>query len=142
MRFPEVYIFGAPIESTGPGMVSSLFVKSPSGAHTSRGFDYSTLLLYVLLLYITAICTITQHYCYVYHYSTLMICILLLYITAMCTIKLNYCYVHHYSTLLLCIPFTACMLRSYPPSPLELTHGLISSICPVNYLPYAAVGNE
>ena len=30
MYFPKIYIFEAPIESTGPGMVSSYFVKSPS----------------------------------------------------------------------------------------------------------------
>ena len=34
-----MYIFGAPIESEGPGMVSSLFVKSPAGAHSSRRLD-------------------------------------------------------------------------------------------------------
>ena len=28
MRFSKMYIFGAPIESKGPGMVSSYFVKS------------------------------------------------------------------------------------------------------------------
>ena len=32
MRFLEIYIFGAPIELEGPGMVSSQFVKSPSSA--------------------------------------------------------------------------------------------------------------
>ena len=30
LRFPKMYIFGAPIDSTGPGMVSFKFVKSPS----------------------------------------------------------------------------------------------------------------
>ena len=34
-----MYIFRAPIESEGPGMVSSLFVKCPVGARASRGLD-------------------------------------------------------------------------------------------------------
>ena len=29
MRFSKMYIFGDPIESEGPGMVSSKFMKSP-----------------------------------------------------------------------------------------------------------------
>ena len=36
MRFSKLYIFGAPIESEGPGMVSSKFVKSPRGLDKSQ----------------------------------------------------------------------------------------------------------
>ena len=45
MRFPKMYISGAPIDPTGLGMLSSLFVKSPSffrgpsGARALRGLD-------------------------------------------------------------------------------------------------------
>ena len=52
MHFPKIYISGAPIESTGPDMVSSPIIKSllnslntraslvcPSGARASGGLD-------------------------------------------------------------------------------------------------------